>query len=747
MKNKEKTAGKRIRLWPLEALLGVFLIGGVFVIATNADMRQTERHLSATVSYIKEQCNQCNRMNLASETKSLMRMIESAHQVERQLTFWKELDDSFVIDEKGMEACVRSSYVTGALLLDTNGKVQAEYCDEFERPEELETHFDVEMLLDTVAASEKSYSGRIECEDGSYLDIGAVGRSDQPGVVVVYYHTSAECVNSFSLSVETLLSGYSLEHEGTIVVSSGNDIIASNDPGLLETRTDDIPILRRIKEEASSDRLVHAKRSEDLQAQNFGLMEHGRDYYVYAFMPERDVFDSAFQNVFYSMIVYLVLLAIINMIRWRMAERYRENQLAVQKVYAENLRSKNEQLRAAVDQADRANAAKTSFLSRMSHDIRTPLNGIIGLLEIDEAHPDNLSLIQANQRKMKIAANHLLSLINDILQMSKLESGEVELSEEPMDLQELSAGVLAIIEQRAAEAGITLEYDKNSERIAYGSVYGSPLHFRQIFLNIYSNCIKYNKVGGKVETSYICLGEKDGIVTYRWSIRDTGIGMKPEFLEHIFDPFAQERSDARSIYNGTGLGMAIVKSLIDKMNGTIEVTSEENVGSLFIITLPLRLVEKTALPAKKTGGKTEEPEASGEISGLHLLLVEDNDLNAEIAETLLTDKDAVITIAHDGQQALDVFEANSPGTFDAILMDVMMPVIDGLSATRMIRALPREDAKTIPIIAMTANAFDEDVKRCVEAGMDAHLSKPLQMGQVGRTIAKYCRKKREKTQE
>ncbi|MDD6661861.1 MAG: ATP-binding protein [Lachnospiraceae bacterium] len=745
MKNKKKTTGKRLRLWPLEALLGIFLIGGVFLIATNADMRETEQRLCATVSYIKEQCNQYNRMNLASETKSLMRIIESAHQIERQLTPGQELKESLPIDEEAMEACVRSSYVTGALLLDLNGNVQAEYCDKFERPEELEAYFDTETLLDTAKVSEKSYSVRIACADGSYVDLGAVGRSDGSGVVAAYYQTSAEYVNTFSLTLEALLTGYSLEDDGTIVVSSGNDIVASNDTSLIGQSTDDIPILRRIKAEANSDRLVHAKRNANSQAQNFGLMEHGRDYYVYAFMPEQAVFNSTFQNVFYSLIVYLVLLAVINIIRWRMAEGYQENQLAAQKMYAENLRSKNEQLREAVDQADRANAAKTSFLSRMSHDIRTPLNGIIGLLEIDEAHPDDLALIRANQKKMKIAANHLLSLINDILQMSKLESGRVELTEEPMDLQELSAGILAIIEQRAAEAGITLEYDKNSGRIAYSNVYGSPLYFRQIFLNIYSNCIKYNKVGGKVETSCTCLGIKDGVVTYRWSIRDTGIGMKPEFVKHIFDPFAQERSDARSVYNGTGLGMAIVKNLIDKMNGTIEVTSEENVGSIFVITLPLRLVEEANLPVKEPREQTKEAEESGEIGGLHLLLAEDNDLNAEIAETLLTDRGAVITIAHDGQQALDAFEANPPGTFDAILMDVMMPVIDGLSATRMIRALPREDAKKIPIIAMTANAFDEDVKRCMEAGMDAHLSKPLQMEQVGRTIAKYCRNRGERT--
>lgn len=396
------------------------------------------------------------------------------------------------------------------------------------------------------------------------------------------------------------------------------------------------------------------------------------------------------------------------------AKRLREE------VYAEQLQKTAEEARAA-------NAAKTGFLSRMSHDIRTPLNGIIGLLEIDRKHPDDVALLSANRDKMQAAANHLLELINDVLQMSKLESGELELKKQPMDLSLLTRDVLAITEQRAAEAGITLAYDPVSHMPKYTYVYGSPLHLRQIFLNIYSNCIKYNKVGGKVTTRFEDMGKKDNVVTYRWIIADTGIGMSPHFLNHIFDPFSQEHSDARSVYRGTGLGMAIVKSLVDKMQGSIEVHSREGVGSVFVITLPFEIAEK---PEEET----PKQEKARSIRGLKILLAEDNDLNAEIAESLLQDEGAEVVRAVDGCEAVQLFAKNKPGTFDAILMDVMMPNMDGLAATHCIRTMQREDAEKIPIIAMTANAFEEDARRCLEAGMNAHLSKPIQIQNVIETI-------------
>lgn len=435
---------------------------------------------------------------------------------------------------------------------------------------------------------------------------------------------------------------------------------------------------------------------------------------------------SKYQLIMNSIICFLFAFLISVIYLQHKTRRYKE-QLYSQKIQK------------TADEAKAANLAKTSFLSRMSHDIRTPLNGIIGLLKIDEKHPDNVQLIKENRQKMLVAAKHLLALINDILQMNKLESGEVVLSHELINLNELGSDTITILEQRAANVGVTLEHDQASDELTQPYVYGSPLHIRQLFLNIYGNCIKYNKEGGKIKTRVILVEEKEDTVIYRWIISDTGIGMSEEFLEHIFEPFVQEHSDARSVYHGTGIGMSIVKTLIDKMGGTIEVSSTKDVGSTFIITLPFERAKEEQIQEKQKADKDIEEYS---IKGASLLLAEDNELNAEIAQVLLEDEGARITLAKDGQEAVDIFSDADPETFDAILMDVMMPKIDGLQATQIIRAMERKDAKEIPIIAMTANAYDEDARRCIAAGMNAHLAKPLQMKKVIATIAQQILQKK-----
>lgn len=392
-------------------------------------------------------------------------------------------------------------------------------------------------------------------------------------------------------------------------------------------------------------------------------------------------------------------------------------------------------LRKAVIAADTANRAKSTFLLNMSHDIRTPLNGIIGLLKINMAHSDDEKLVYENYEKMEKAANHLLSLTNDVLQMSKLEDDIEEFSSEVVCLLDVSYDTKAIIQGNALEKGISLKFFGESI-LEHQYVITSPVHLRQIFLNIYGNSIKFTNAGGEISTKLECIGEKDNRVTYRWTISDTGIGMSKEFLQHIFEPFAQEKSGARSVYQGTGLGMAIVKNLVDKMGGTISVASEVGKGSTFIIELPFEIA---SAPERFMN---EETDKENNISGLNLMLVEDNELNAEIAEMLLTDEGAIITIVNDGQRAVELFNNHSEGTFDAILMDIMMPVMDGLTATKMIRALNRPDASTIPIIAMTANAFEEDVQKCLNAGMNAHLAKPLDIEKVKRTICEQVKNNR-----
>ncbi len=733
MKNKKKSAFRIRRIWPLELLVGAVLMCIVFVLATNADIKRTEEMLEKNVNYIKEQCSNYNRLNCASETRSMLRMIESARQVKKNLEYEKNVTGQDLPDEEFMKTTARDNYVTGIILLDAEGNLETEYITDQMGARGLQKELENESLLDVAGFPEKSYGVRKICEDGSFVDIGACANADGTGIIVTYYHTPEEYLSRFSLSFDMLLSGYSTKDDGTIVITRGDRVIASNEESLVGANVDAIAVLRRIKESVGSGTLLHAAGDNGTVERNFGLIERGRDYYVYAYLPERSVFTTTIRNLVYTMVLYIFAIAVLHMVRWKTAQSYQREQMRMQEQYAEELQNKNAQLEQAVQRETKANAAKTNFLSRMTHDIRTPLNGIIGLLKIDEAHAEDTELVNTNREKMLISANHLLSLINDMLQMSKLEDNEVELAHEAMDLKELTKEIVTIVDQRAAEAGVTMEYEQKQDQMAYPFVYGSPLHVRQLFLNIYGNGIKYNKVGGKVQTSFSYLGMKDGIVTYRWKIADTGIGMSQDFLSHIFEPFAQEHSDARSVYQGTGLGMAIVKNLVDKMNGTIEVSSEEGVGSTFVITLPFEVADE------KDAVKKENPGEKASIEGLHFLLAEDNALNAEIAEMLFQDEGATVTLAKNGQEAIDQFKDHPMGTFDAILMDIMMPLVDGFTATETIREMTRPDAKEIPIIAMTANAFAEDAKRCIEAGMNAHLSKPLQMDQVITTIAKYCK--------
>ena len=717
---KNKTTPRWQRILPIEIVIGLLLLITVAVISAKVDISAAEKHLINTVEYIKKQCNNSQLRDAASESKSLLRVTQGAEQTQWRLKYseaplsaQQELADE-------LKLCAMDSYLDGLFVLDPEGNVLAQYDEAGFTAEELLERTDRAALLDVSGFAEKRYMVRIGFEDGAYVDLAAAPRADQPGVIVGYYYTSAAYAHTFNNAIYMLASGY---QGGTIAISSGKRIVASNKDALIGADVDEIPILKKLMESVSSDTLTHA-RSGTIIEQDFGLVDKGRSYYVYAYMDERSVFSTTPKNLIYTLFAYLLILVAVHML-WRSAEQsYQKKQIAAQKHYTEILEEKNRELAEAALQAERASVAKSSFLSRMSHDIRTPLNGIIGLLKIDMAHFEDSGLVYENHKKMMTSADHLLSLINDVLQTSKLEDGATRLTHEAVNLVRLTQEIVAIVGERASEAGIELEIAPRSA-LPYPDVYGSPLHLRQIFLNIYSNCIKYNKPGGKIFSSVQYLGAENGTVRYRWTISDTGIGMSEDYLQHIFEPFTQEHSDARSVYQGTGLGMPIVKGLLEQMDGSISVTSKEGEGSTFVITIPFEIAEA---PKVEKPGASARPAPS--IRGLRLLLAEDNELNAEIAQMLLADAGAEVTVVNDGKAALELFEGSPAGTFDAILMDVMMPVMDGLAATRAIRAMQRPDAKTIPILAMTANAFREDAEKCLAAGMNAHLAKPLEMDKV-----------------
>lgn len=397
------------------------------------------------------------------------------------------------------------------------------------------------------------------------------------------------------------------------------------------------------------------------------------------------------------------------------------------------LEETNEKLREACREAEAANAAKTDFLARMSHDIRTPLNGILGLLEIAGRCADDPDRVEDCRKKAVASANHLLSLLNDVLDMSKMESGELNLAEEPFDMNDVLRQTHEIMESQIIEKGIRTVIS-TPRALEHSRVIGSPLHVRQILTNLVSNAVKYNHVGGTISVTMEELSMDAQTVVFRFTISDTGIGMSEQFVAHIFEPFAREHNQGDEVQTGgTGLGMAIVKRIVDKMDGMIEVQSRLGEGSTFIVTLPFRR-DTVQVP-----DVSDESEIRDDLRGVRILLVEDNELNREIAQYLLGDEGAEVELAVDGQEALEIFAAREPAYYDVILMDMMMPVLDGCSAARRLRNMERTDAQQIPIIALTANAFSDDVKRCREAGMDAHLAKPLDIRAAVRLIRKYVR--------
>ena len=385
-----------------------------------------------------------------------------------------------------------------------------------------------------------------------------------------------------------------------------------------------------------------------------------------------------------------------------------------------------------LERVRQANSAKSEFLSHMSHDLRTPINGILGMLTILEKSQDDLKQQKECWKKIRVSTEHLLSLVNDVLLISKLESGRPAEVEEHFDLRAALEDCITLLSPMAEERGIRLELEE--PELQHNRVIGNPLHLKQILMNVIDNALKYNRSHGSVFVRAEETAFEDGIVSCRFMVEDTGIGIGEDFKEHIFEPFTQEHQDARTNYNGVGLGMSIVKKLVDQMKGTVAVDSQIGKGSVIKITLPIRVDETfNQQPAD------EEQDEQDDIAGMRVLLVEDNEINCEIVEYILREADAEVVTVNNGKAAVDAFAASAPETFDCILMDLMMPVMSGYEATRVIRALDRTDARTVPIIALSANAFEEDIALAKDAGMNEHLAKPMDIQKMFQTMSRLRR--------
>ena len=712
---KRKTKGKRIQL--LGGLLGICVAVVSLFYFFYAEKAEAEKRLVEIVNYVKVQCSTYTHYNESSESKSLLRAIESARQMSTNISM--ETENGGQLSQDFLKENLQTLWVDGIIVLDKEGKMDYEYSMDESLANEITEYLQKEIIMDFAGYEERSYSERFARGDGSYIDIAVCARKDVPGIVAIYYYTSPEFTRNYTLTIQELLNGYSVQKDGRIIVADDGIVVASNDKRLLGQNTADNEVVQAMKKHTDSQHIYHLKNEG---TGCYGIMLKQRDYYIYAYLPDMEVFHNLPLNVAGVIFLYLLIFNVF----WFWA--YRTN-LTHRKQEQEKDEKYKAELLIAAKKAEAANEAKTEFLQRMSHDIRTPINGICGLVDMADHYADDMEKQTEYRTKIKEASNLLLELVNDVLDMSKLESGEIVLEEIPFNLRSISREVFVVIEQVAAEQNIQIMWEK--KEIIHRDLIGSPGYVKRVMMNILSNAVKYNRENGHIYLSCMEIpSEQPGMTTMEFICRDAGIGMTEEFQKHIFEPFAQEHTGSRTKFPGTGLGMAIAKNLVEKMGGTITFESEVGVGTTFMIRVPFKI----DLDADKREEQKDISEKA--IKGLHILLAEDNELNMEIAEFLLQNEGADVTKAWNGQEAVELFRKSEPGEFDVILMDIMMPVMNGYEATKMIRSLDREDAKAIPIIAMTANAFTEDRIRAKEAGMDEHIVKPVDVGLLIKVIHK-----------
>ena len=701
---KRKKKEKRIQL--LGGLIGICVALVSLFYFFHTEKAEAEKRMVEIVNYVKVQCSTYTHYNESSESKSLLRAIESARQMSTNIDM--EIENGGHLSQEFLKENLQTLWVDGILVLDAVGKTDCEYSMDESLTGEITAYLQKDIIMDFAGYEERSYSERFTREDGSYIDIAACARKDAPGIVAIYYYTSPEFARNYTLTIQGLLNGYSIQKDGTVIVADDGIVVASNDESLLGQNTADNEVVQAMKKHTDSQHIYHLRKEG---TGCYGIMLKQRDYYIYAYLPDTEVFRNLPLSVTAVVFLYLLIFGIFCFWGYRADLAHRKQEQEKDEKY------KAELLRAA-KKAEAANEAKTEFLQRMSHDIRTPINGICGMIDVADHYAEDMKKQTECRAKIKEASHLLLELINEVLDMSKLESDEVILEEIPFNLNSISEEILGVIEQMATEQNIRILWEE--KEVTHWNLIGSPVHVKRILMNILSNAVKYNKENGYVYISCREIpSEQTAMTTLEFVCRDTGIGMTEAFQKRIFEPFAQEHAGSRTKFAGTGLGMPITKKLVEKMGGTVSFESKEGIGTTFLIRIPFRIDTD-----RKDRTEAEEKTETS-IQGLHVLLTEDNELNMEIAEFVLQNEGTVVTKAWNGQEAVDIFRKSSPGEFDVILMDIMMPVMNGYEAAKMIRSLDREDAKVIPIIAMTANAFIEDRMRAKEAGMDEHIAKPV----------------------
>ena len=848
------------RIWVLYVLVGVLFMAGVVLASGWKALHVTEERFCQTLAFVKSQSTGFERYNDTITAKALRRTAVSVHQLAGDATL--DLSDPHCLKQQ-----TETLWLTGISVLRPDGTLLCEYTANGIGYAQLEDQLKKETALDVFRFPQKTYLKRVLLADGSAVDVAAHRADHEEVILLAYRCTPAKFVEGTALSVQSILDGYPEETSGTLFIVQNNQVIASNRPELIGQDTPASPPVQEIRSAGLAEKLTptHGWNGSGCY---FGMYSHGRSFDLYVYTDEKAVFHESLTLVLTALVCYILLVSVLQMLRRRSVQEMEQQKKEQEKKYQTQLEEQNRKLEIALQHEGAANRAKREFLFNMSHDIRTPMNAIIGFTSLAATHIDNREQVLDYLKKISTSSQHLLSLINDVLDMSRIESGKVKIEEKAVHLPDLVHDVRSIIQPNVAAKRLSLFIDTMD--IEDEDIITDPLRLNQILLNILSNAIKFTPTGGMIS---IRIAQKNGApkgcVCYEFRIKDNGIGMSEEFQKHIFEEFSREESSTVSGIQGTGLGMSITKNIVDLMGGTIALTSEPGKGSEFIVTLcftrsgqkaePKQLPQLEGLRAlvadddtntclnvstmlSKIGMRPEwtisgkeavirtkyaveqgdefsvyiidwlipdmngieivrqirkvignrcpiiiltaydwadiedEARAAGvtafcekplflselrrvlaepfraepaskpaqptaaDLKGKKLLLVEDNELNREIALEILKEAGFVVDTAEDGAVAVQKIKQAAPGQYDLILMDIQMPNLDGYEATRQIRALPDAEKANIPIFAMTANAFEEDRQNALEAGMNGHIAKPLDVPHLLRVLADALKK-------
>ena len=833
------------RTWVLYILVGVLFMAGVVLASGWKALHATEERFCQTIEFVKSQSTSFEQYNDTVTAKTLRRTAVSVHQLAGDAAL--DLSDPHCLKQQ-----TETLWLTGISVLRPDGTLLCEYTANGIGYAQLEDRLKKETALDVFRFPQKTYLKRVLLADGSAVDVAAHRADHEEVILLAYRCTPAKFVEGTALSVQSILDGYPEETSGTLFIVQNNQVIASNHPELIGQDTTASPPVQEIRSAGLAEKLTptHGWNGSGCY---FGMYSHGRSFDLYAYTDEKTVFHESLTLVLTALVCYILLVSVLQMLRRRSVQEMEQQKKEQEKKYQTQLEEQNRKLEIALQHEGAANRAKREFLFNMSHDIRTPMNAIIGFTSLAATHIDNREQVLDYLKKISTSSQHLLSLINDVLDMSRIESGKVKIEEKAVHLPDLVHDVRSIIQPNVAAKRLSLFIDTMD--IEDEDIITDPLRLNQILLNILSNAIKFTPTGGMIS---IRIAQKNGApkgcVCYEFRIKDNGIGMSEEFQKHIFEEFSREESSTVSGIQGTGLGMSITKNIVDLMGGTIALTSEPGKGTEFIVTLcftrsgqkaePKQLPQLEGLRAlvadddtntclnvstmlSKIGMRPEwtisgkeavirtkyaveqgdefsvyiidwlipdmngieivrqirkvignrcpiiiltaydwadiedEARAAGvtafcekplflselrrvlaepfraepasepaqptaaDLKGKKLLLVEDNELNREIALEILKEAGFVVDTAEDGAVAVQKIKQAAPGQYDLILMDIQMPNLDGYEATRQIRALPDARKASIPIFAMTANAFEEDRQNALAAGMNGHIAKPL----------------------